>query len=329
MEGGSQPAACRQPDCLPPGDRVLSQALPKAEDFQNLTLHVNKTEMKRAEEMIELIRRKSGKKRILFIIDEVGQYVSAKPNLILNLDGLAKNLKQIGDGTVWIFATAQQTLTEDNASAMLNAPGLFKLKDRFPIQVHLEASDIKEICHKRLLTKSSSGEQELGNLFDSNGASLRTATQLKDGGVYEAELSKKTFVDLYPFLPAHFEILLQLLGRLARKTGGLGLRSAIKVLQDVLVERGGRSGSHASLADSPVGTLANTVTFYDSLRRDIQSSYGYIVDGVERVAQRFPNEPLYHDVAKSIAILQILENLPVTAQNIAALLQPTVNVGIS
>ncbi len=298
---------------------------PKPEDFQNLTLHVNKTEMKRTEEMIELIRRKSGRKRILFIIDEVGQYVSAKPNLILNLDGLAKNLKQIGDGTVWIFATAQQTLTEDNASAMLNAPGLFKLKDRFPIQIHLEASDIKEICHKRLLTKSSAGEQELGSLFNTNGPSLRTATQLKDGGVYETELNKKTFVDLYPFLPAHFEILLQLLGRLARKTGGLGLRSAIKVLQDVLVERGGHVGSHVSLADNPVSTLANTVTFYDSLRRDIRGSYAYIVDGVERVAERFPNEPLYHDVAKSIAILQILENLPVTAQNIAALLHPTVN----
>ncbi len=293
----------------------------KAEDFQNLTLHVNKSEIKRTEEMIDLIRRKSGKKNILFIVDEVGQYVSAKPNLILNLDGLAKNLKQIGNGTVWLFATAQQTLTEDNPTAMLNAPGLFKLKDRFPIQVHLEASDIKEICHRRLLTKSATGERDLTALFDSNGASLRTATQLKDGGVYEATLDKKTFIDLYPFLPAHFEILLQLLGRLARKTGGLGLRSAIKVLQEVLVDR---IDHQDCLADNPLGTLANTVTFYNSLRRDIQSSYGYIVEGVKCVADRFPHEPLYHEVAKSIAIFQILENLPVTAQNIAALLQPAV-----
>jgi len=217
------------------------------------------------------------------------------------------------------FATAQQTLTEDNISAILNAPGLFKLKDRFPIQIHLEASDIKEICHKRLLTKSATGEQELGKQFDTYGPSLRTSTQLKDGGVYETELTRKTFIDLYPFLPAHFDMLLQLLGRLARKTGGLGLRSAIKVVQEVLVDRVGQKGC---LADAPVGDLANTVTFYDSMRRDIQSSYGYIVDGVERVAERFPNEPFYQDVAKSIAILQILENLPVTAQNIAALLQP-------
>ena len=142
--------------------------------------------------------------------------------------------------------------------------------------------------------------------------------------MYEAELNKKTFIDLYPFLPAHFEMLLQLLGRLARKTGGLGLRSAIKVLQDVLIERSGRSGTDASLADDAVGTLANTVTFYDALRHDMQSSFSYITEGVQRVADRFPKEPLYHDVAKSIAVLQILENLPVTAHNIAALLQPTV-----
>ncbi|OQX18971.1 MAG: hypothetical protein BWK76_05990 [Desulfobulbaceae bacterium A2] len=295
---------------------------PSPEDFQNLTLHVNKSEIKRAEEMVELIRRKSGKKNILFIIDEVGQYVSAKPNLILNLDGLAKNLKQIGNGTVWLFATAQQTLTEDNPTAMLNAPGLFKLKDRFPIQVHLEASDIKEICHRRLLTKSATGEKELTALFDTSGASLRTATQLQDGGVYEAPLDRKTFIDLYPFLPAHFEILLQLLGRLARKTGGLGLRSAIKVLQEVLVER---IDHQDRLADNPLGTLANTVTFYNSLRRDIQSSYGYIVEGVKSVADRFPKQPLPLEIAKSIAVLQILENLPVTTRNIAALLQPSVS----
>lgn len=297
-------------------------------EFQQITLDVKKSEIKRIEEMIELVQRKSGKERILFIVDEVGQYVSAKPNLILNLDGLAKNLKQCGKGKVWIFATAQQTLTEDTPSAMLNAPGLFKLKDRFPIQIHLEATDIKEICHKRLLTKSKNGEDALHALFERSGPQLRTATKLTDAGIYEAELDKANFVNLYPFLPAHFEILIQLLTRLARKTGGLGLRSAIKVLQDVLVERGGRAASEPSLADALFGSLATTVTFYDSLRRDIQSSFGFIVDGVKKVEDRFsgkPNLALAVDVAKSIGILQILENLPVNEKNISALLQPSVS----
>jgi hypothetical protein len=294
------------------------------DDFANLAVNMVKTEHERVTEMLELVFRKSGKKNVFFIIDEVGQYASAKPNLILNLDGLAKNLKQIGGGRAWIFATAQQTLTEDNPSATLNAPGLFKLKDRFPIQIHLEASDIKEICHKRLLTKSAAGEAALGKIFDDYGPSLRTATALKDAGVYEQPLDRRTFIDLYPFLPAHFEILLQLLGRLARKTGGLGLRSAIKVLQDVLLDCGGRAAGETALADAEVGALANTVTFYDSLRHDLQSSYGHIVEGVAKVSDRFNGKKLHQDVAKSIAILQVLENIPVNARNIAALLQPEV-----
>jgi len=294
----------------------------KTSDFGDLTLHVSKPENRRTEEMVALIRRVSGKKNIIFIIDEVGQYVSAKPSLILNLDGLAKNLKQLGGGSVWIFSTAQQTLTDDNPTAALNSPGLYKLKDRFPIQIHLEAGDIKEICHKRLLTKSAAGEQELGKLFDTSGASLRTATQLTNAGVYSAtELTRKLFIDLYPFLPSHFEMLLQLLGRLAKKTGGLGLRSAIKVVQEVLIER---SIGSSPLADAPVGNLANTVTFYNSLRRDIQSSFPHVVEGVSKVEQRLPHDDFALNVAKSIAVLQILENLPVTAANLAALMQPNV-----
>ena len=194
----------------------------KPEDFQNIVLKVSKSEFKRAEEMIELVRRKSGKKNIFFIVDEVGQYVSAKADLILNLDGLAKNLKQIGNGSVWLFATAQQTLTEDNASAMINAASLFKLKDRFPDpdpfggqrhQGDLPQAAAHEIRSRRRGTES---------LFDTQGASLRTATQLKDGGVYEAALGKRTFTDLYPFLPAHFEILLHLARAIGQKDGGTG-----------------------------------------------------------------------------------------------------------
>ena len=34
---------------------------------------------------IDIVREKTGRQHILFIIDEVGQYVGSRPNLILNL----------------------------------------------------------------------------------------------------------------------------------------------------------------------------------------------------------------------------------------------------
>ena len=310
-------------------DRLARQFYPNiwknAGEFSNIRINSTTNEREQAQEMVDLVKRKSGKNNIIFIVDEVGQYVAARPELIMKLDGFSRNLKEIGQGSVWLFATAQQTLTEDRRSATFNSPDLYKLKDRFPITVHLEATDIKEICHKRLLTKSTTGNAHLANLFKNNNAALRLTTQLLNAQHYDSKLDNTQFLNLYPFLPAHFEILLQLLGKLARRTGGLGLRSAIKVVQDVLIDNSISKGGVGCLADKPVGTLATTVTFYDCLEKEIISSFPQVADGVKRVQERFGrrDEP-FVGVAKTIAILQILENLPANETNIAALMLPTV-----
>lgn len=279
-----------------------------------------KSQDQQVQEMIDIVREKSGKQNIIFIVDEVGQYIASRDNLILNLDGLAKNLKRIGDGKVWIISTAQQTLTEDDPRASLNSPQLFKLKDRFPIQIDLESSDIKEICYRRLLGKSPAGEAELGKLFDAHGQALRHNTKLQDAKYYEADFSRESFTNLYPFLPAHFDILLHLLGALAKSTGGIGLRSAIKVIQDVLKGEGGSK----AMADQPVGWLATTVTLYDELEKDIRRAFTSVHQAVGKVQIRFPDSPLHQDIAKSVAVLQILGNLPVSVQNVASLMHPSV-----
>jgi hypothetical protein len=279
-------------------------------------------EDERVQEMIDIVRKTSGKQNIIFIVDEVGQYIASRDNLILNLDGLAKNLKRLGNGKVWIISTAQQTLTEDDPKASLNSDKLYKLKDRFPIQVDLESSDIKEICYRRLLGKSPTGEQELGKLFDAHGQSLRHHTKLQDAKYYDSDFSRETFINLYPFLPAHFDILLHLLGALAKSTGGIGLRSAIKVIQDILVES---SNEQPAIADQSVGWLATTVTLYDALERDIRRAFSSIHHAVGSTYIRFPDSKLHEEIAKSIAVLQILGNLPITPQNLASLMHPAIS----
>ena len=293
---------------------------PEAKSFSSSTDGFFQFEDQRVQEMIDIVREKSGKQNIIFIVDEVGQYVASRDNLILNLDGLAKNLKRLGDGKVWIISTAQQTLTEDDPRASLNSDKLYKLKDRFPIQIDLESSDIKEICYRRLLGKSPSGEETLGRLFEAHGQALRHNTKLEDAKYYSADFSRETFINLYPFLPAHFDILLHLLGALAKSTGGIGLRSAIKVIQDVLKGEGGST----AMADQPVGWLATTVTLYDELEKDIRRAFPSIHQAVGKVLVRFPDTKRHQHIGKTVAVLQILGNLPVTVQNVASLMQPSV-----
>ena len=106
---------------------------PDAKTFNDIRIEEQIKEDDRVSQMLDLVQRKAGTKNIIFIIDEVGQYVVARDDLILNLDGLAKNIKNLGMGHAWLIATAQQTLTEDDPRAATNTAKLFKLKDRFPL----------------------------------------------------------------------------------------------------------------------------------------------------------------------------------------------------
>ncbi len=297
---------------------------PDSKSFNEITVDEAEKEDDRVREMIELVRRRSGKQNIIFVLDEVGQYMAARDSLILNLDGLAKNIKNIGNGRVWIFATAQQTLTEDDPRAHMNTAKLFKLKDRFPVPIDLEASDIKEICTRRLLGKSKEDEETLKNLFNSKGQALRYATQLANTRYYKSDLDQKTFCNLYPFLPQHFDILLELLSRLAKTSGGIGLRSAIRVVQDVLVDQSGVRPGETLLADQEYGNLATTVVLYDTMRKDIQRSFRHIVEGVEKVQTAFGANSIHTHAAKSVAVLQVVEDFPVSRENLAALMHPSV-----
>ena len=303
--------------------QLYPDLFPTESAFHTETGEIKQTLKDQVEEILAIVRRTSGRQYVLFVVDEVGQYVSDRKHLILNLQGLAENLKTIGDGKAWIVGTAQQTLTEDDPRAALNSPELYKLKDRFPIEIDLEAHDIKEICYKRLLGKSAHGSATLARLFANHGPALRHNTRLEDARAYDSDFNENSFANLYPFLPAHFDILLHLLGVLAKSTGGIGLRSAIKVIQDILVE--GAGPNQLPAADRPTGWLATTVTLYDALEKDVRRAFPSIYQAVGKAQLRFPHQPLHQDVAKTVAVLQIMGNLPVTARNVAALLHPAVD----
>src|SRR5439155_18406787 len=265
------------------------QEFPTPESFSRLKFDEAVDMRDRARRMIDLIRRKSGKQNIVFLIDETGQYVAPSGERILNLDGLARNFKELGEGKVWIVATGQQTLSEIVEKAAHNSAELNKLRDRFPISINLDAQDIREITYRRLLTKSPEGEQRLKDEFGRYGQGLLNFTRLTGTTLYRGDADAATFARLYPFLPQHFDLLLELIRTLARSTGGIGLRSAIRVIQDLLVDTSKVLPADAvRIADRPIGVLACADDFYDSLRADIAKVLPHVPRAVERVAIAFP-----------------------------------------
>jgi hypothetical protein len=306
-------------------DQLVSDFLPgefpNKGDFRSHKFELAEDVRDQTQRMIDLARRKSGHENIVFLIDEAGQYVAPRGELILNLDGLARNLKELGKGRVWIAATGQQTLAEIVERSAYNSAELNKLRDRFPISIELDARDIREITYRRLLTKSPDAEKDLAERFKKHGQAAVNFTRLSGTSLFKSDPDAGTFLKFYPFLPHHFDLLMELIRTLARSTGGIGLRSAIRVIQDLLVD-----ASHSlppgkkPIADRPTGTLACVDDFYDTLRADIGRVLPHVVSGVEKVEKIFASDLQTIRVAKAIAALQPIESFPRNSDNIAALL---------
>lgn len=283
------------------------------EAFANSVGISNLNEQDRLKQMLDLIEKKAGTRRVLFIVDEVGHFLRNNEDLINNLDGLAKNLKEIGQGQAWLIATAQQTIPKTGP--------LFGLQDRFPIKIDLRASDIREITHKRLLKKSASGIAALKKDFQDIGQKLIHATRLTGCDAYPT-LDENSFVEFYPLLPQQFELLINAISSLAKMHGGVGLRSAIRCVEDILLNK---RATGAALLEGPSGGLITSADIYDTLESDIVTAAREITLQVDAIgASRGPgsNE---HQVAKTIALLQQIDGFPASRANIAALLHPKVD----
>jgi hypothetical protein len=276
--------------------------------FQTAHTTSLETEEERVERMLQIIEKKSGTRRVLFVLDEVGHFLQSNESLIANLDGFAKNLKLCGQGKAWMIATAQQTLPQSGP--------LFGLRDRFPIKVDLKASDIREITYRRLLRKCAAGRQLLSQEFADHGQQLIVLTRL-DGYKTTTDLDADSFVDFYPILPSRFDVLIDSIRSLARAQGGIGLRSAIRCLQDLLT---GRELKGGAVVNREIPALVTVADLYDTLEIDLESVQRDLVQHVETAKRNHGTDSWPHRVAKAAALLQQIDGFPASAQNLAALL---------
>ena len=295
--------------------RLLPAYFPDSDSYNRIVINTAENEKERFTRLIKLIKEKTGHDRVIFVLDEVGQYVASNVELILNVQGMMQIFKDEFRGNVWVIATAQQTLTEDNRNAQLNSNELYRLSARFPVKVDIEANDIKEIITKRLLGKSNEGETYLKKLFTQNEAVLKNSIHLslQAKSIYNQVLTDESFANLYPFLPVHIDILLSLLQKLASRTGGVGLRSVIRLIRDILVDN--------KLADATIGQMAGPDNFYDVLHTDMdKGATKEIVIAADKAVQVFNGNALAVRICKTIAVMQLLDDFHLSFDNICALL---------
>lgn len=282
-----------------------------------------------AERCYELMRRRGDGQALLFVVDEVGQYVARSTQKMLDLQGLVQSLGKVGrnraqagewTGQAWLVATSQERLSEVVENLGGKQVELARLRDRFPIEIDLEPSDIREVTSKRVLKKKPAAKELLEDLYRDHKGRIAEATRLA-GSVEGPELGPDSFARLYPFLPYQISLIISIVSGLRTQRGatkhvGGANRTIIKLAQQVLINE------KTNLRERRVGAFVTLDMVYDLLQGLVTNERRRDVDEIQ---ESFGPQAMPTRVAKALALLEFVQDVPRTEQNLAVVLHPSVD----
>ncbi|RQS53466.1 BREX system P-loop protein BrxC [Burkholderia sp. Bp8986] len=274
---------------------------------------------KLAERAGELMKRRKPGMSLMFVVDEVGQFVARDVQKMLDLQAVVQSLGVKGRGKHWVVVTSQEKLGELVSGLDDKKIELARLMDRFPLQVHLEPSDISEVTSRRVLSKNATAQIALGKIFDEHRGRLTQHTRLS-ADIRLPELSRETFIDLYPLLPYQIDLIIQVVSGLRTQGGaskhvGGANRTIIKLAQQLLINPA------VNLADAKLGDLVRLDHVYDLVEGNIGSEVRAKIAAISKELIH----PLAQSVAKVICLLQYVKSVHRSAENIAAALHGSVS----
>jgi hypothetical protein len=262
--------------------------------------------------LILLERRGDGRKRLVFIVDEVGQYVATSSRRILDLEALAVACA-LRRGAIWFVLTSQEEMGDSIQGGLLA-----RIRDRFPICVDLLPNDIEDVICYRLLGKTAVGRNELV-------AQLGPGINQRLGGIKLASVTRGAapslddLLRLYPFAPYQLRLLMDVVSAWrASSTSPIlsGVNKTIISIAQLLV-----ASPWIGVADRPAGDLVTMDSAYDLLESLVPADSRSVVDGI---SGRYGNESLEVRVTKVVALFAVVDGLPLTPDNISVLLHPSI-----
>ncbi|MBW2084042.1 MAG: hypothetical protein JRI39_13470 [Deltaproteobacteria bacterium] len=285
---------------------------------------------KLARRAFELAERRIPGKALIFIIDEVGQYVSRSVEKMLDLQAVVQAFGKEGKNRVeqkkaicpyWIVVTSQEKLNEIIDALDSKKIELARLQDRFRIPIDLKQSDISEITSKRVLDKNQEAKAKLEALFEANEGRLKTFCTLERTS-RDVTLSKESFVNLYPYLPYQIDLCIDIVAGLRLKRGahrhiGGSNRTIIKQAQEMMIN------PRTRLAEAPIGTLVTLDKVYELLYLGNLLPTETTAE-IDKIPKSLPGNEMALKVAKAIALLESVKDLPRTPHNISVVLHPSV-----
>lgn len=260
----------------------------------------------------EYIAQKGKNFHLIFLVDEIGQYIGDSRQLMLNLQTLTEDLGTHCQGKVWIMVTSQESI---DSLVKVKGDDFSRIQGRFDTRLSLSSISVDEVIKKRILEKKEHVADKLRLLSHEKSATLKNLISFKDSTAdlrgFENDLE---FVDVYPFLPYQFK-LLQNVFEQVRKHGSSGKhlsegeRSMLSAFKEAALR----------FKDAEEGTLIPFNAFYDTIKEFLTPSIARVIEGAyENPALR--DDEFNIDLLKVLFMIKYIKEVPANIDNISTLM---------
>ena len=220
------------------------------------------------------IDRQGNNHHVVFLVDEIGQYIGEDSKLMLNLQTVTEELGKECKGKAWVIVTSQQDI---DSITKVKGNDFSKIQGRFDTRLSLSSANVDTVIKKRILDKTDTAAQTLRLLYEQKSTIIKNLIVFNDGVEKKLYANGRDFSEVYPFIPYQFNLLASVLTSI--RTHGAsgkhlseGERSMLALFKE----------SAMALKDENVGAIVPFHRFYDALENFLDHSHkGVIIRAYE------------------------------------------------
>ena len=293
---------------------VLGMSETAASNWFNGTETVETSIAQLVSEIKEYVDSKPSDFRLLFMVDEVGQYVGSDTDLLINLQSLVEQIGSACGGKVWVVCTGQEAVDE---IIRTRENEFDRIMARFKTRLSLSSSSADEVIQKRILLKKEKVVPQLEQVYNANDSVLRNLFSFTDAVLDIKGFSGPgEFARNFPFVPYQF-ILMQKVFAEIRKHGNSGKhlsggeRSMLSGFQEAAQK----------IEDRDEYALAPFYLFYDTVHTFLDSSIRRVIERCQRAADDGNGiEPQDVNVLKLLYLVRYVDDIKANLDNIVILM---------
>ena len=277
----------------------------KAEE--NYTLSIEKF----AKRVNEYIESKGNNHHVVFLVDEIGQYIGDDSGLMLNLQTVVEDLGIHCGGKCWVLVTSQQDI-DAITKGQVKGNDFSKIQGRFNTRLSLSSANVDEVIKKRILNKTEGAKETLEILYDQKESILKNLINFTDSAEMKTYEDSRDFVEVYPFVPYQFNLLQKVFEgvRLHGASGkhiSEGERSLLGAFQESAIR----------YKDSELGTLIPFGVFYETIENFLDGSIKSVISKAKKNSRL--NE-FDVEVLKVLFLLKYVKELKANLDNLSTLM---------